>query len=257
MSVEEENIFKKIPQVYELNNMLYSLISSWESKLNMDYIDDKLSKNEGNKEDIVYLNETIRSILRELSTSTTSQLLSGIQRYIKRPYCKELSDNIVSLHTLFDTIQSKCFKDTTKAPLSILLLGIFLSKCIQYNKERIVNPNSTISKIEYISWYYGDYNTIIEYILTKYQSVYWMDDTINWDGYNHEEVVIIPIQDRLDDSSKQSILLRCYIKSISSFVRANDVCGYIIVSNYPPPNFYIENNLIHSKNVHQFLKKDS
>ena len=27
MSVEEENIFKKIPQVYELNNMLYSLIS--------------------------------------------------------------------------------------------------------------------------------------------------------------------------------------------------------------------------------------
>ena len=99
--------------------------------------------------------------------------------------------------------------------------------------------------------------TIIEYILTKYQSVYWMDDTINWDGYNHEEVVIIPIQDRLDDSSKQSILLRCYIKSISSFVRANDVCGYIIVSNYPPPNFYIENNLIHSKNVHQFLKKDS
>ena len=84
-----------------------------------------------------------------------------------------------------------------------------------------------------------------------------MDDTINWDGYNHEEVVIIPIQDRLDDSSKQSILLRCYIKSISSFVRANDVCGYIIVSNYPPPNFYIENNLIHSKNVHEFLKKDS
>ena len=35
-----------------------------------------------------------------------------------------------------------------------------------------------------------------------------MDDTINWDGYNHEEVVIIPIQDRLDDSSKQSILLK-------------------------------------------------
>ena len=96
MSVEEENIFKKIPQVYELNNMLYSLISSWESKLNMDYIDDKLSKNEGNKEEIVYLNGTIREILRELSTSTTSQLLSGIQRYIKRPYSKELSDNIVS-----------------------------------------------------------------------------------------------------------------------------------------------------------------
>tara|TARA_B100000902_G_scaffold258861_1_gene245064 strand:+ start:21878 stop:22669 length:792 start_codon:yes stop_codon:yes gene_type:complete len=258
MDQDDENIFKRIPDINEINRMISNLISGWESKLNMDYIDKKLSKKDTDIDDIVYLNTVIREILGELSASTTSQLLSGVNRYIKRTYWKDVSDNITSIHILFDEINSKCFKDNTKAPLGILLIGIFLSKCIQYKKDNLIHPEAKKLSLEYISWYYGDYNTILDEITSlEDTSIFWMDDRISWEGYNKEELVVIPIQYKSEDPSKQSILLRCYIKSISSFIRANDVYGYIIISTDKPPDFYIENKLIHPKNIRLFVKKET
>jgi hypothetical protein len=258
MDLDDENIFKRVPDICEINKIILNLISNWESKLNMNYIDTKLSKKEKDMDDISYLNTVISEILGELSASTTSQLLCGVNKYIKRSYWKDVSDNIMSLHLLFDEIHSKCFKDNGKAPLRILLIGIFLSKCIQYKKDNLRNPKEKKQNLEYISWYYGDYNTIIDEITSlKDISIFWMDDRISWGGYNKEELVAIPIQDKSEDPSKQSILLRCYIKSISSFVRAKDVCGYIIISTDKPPDFYIKNKLIHPKNIRLFVKKET
>ena len=116
-----------------------------------------------------------------------------------------------------------------------------------------INVKEHVNQISYITWYYGNYNSIIEKImLFKDTSVFWMDESISWEGYNKEEIVVIPIEDSLDDS-KQSIIIRCYIKSISSFIKAQEVFSYIIVSRNAPPNFCIENGLIDPKNISEIV----
>jgi len=259
----EENIFKKIPEINELKVIFARMINNWESKLNLDNIDEKYEKmcseksENSDKNEIIILNELIRNTLRELSVSTISQLLSGVNRYIKNPYSKELTKKIIALHTLLDSIQDKCFEPETKASITILLIGILISKIVRFYNDILdnndINVKEHVNQISYITWYYGNYNSIIEKImLFKDTSVFWMDESISWEGYNKEEIVVIPIEDSLDDS-KQSIIIRCYIKSISSFIKAQEVFSYIIVSRNAPPNFCIENGLIDPKNISEIV----
>tara|TARA_B100001094_G_C18193164_1_gene808691 strand:- start:2222 stop:3007 length:786 start_codon:yes stop_codon:yes gene_type:complete len=259
----EENIFKKIPKITELKLIVSRMINNWESKLNLDHIDKEYEKmctdksENSEKNEIIILNELINNTLKELSVSTISQLLSGINRYIKNPYSKELTQKIMTLHTLFDSIQDKCFSPQTKASITILLIGILISKIIRFYNNILdnenINVNNRVNNISYITWYYGNYNSIIEKIMNlKDVSIFWMDESISWEGYNSEEVVVIPIEDSIDDS-KQSIIIRCYLKSISSFMKAQEVFSYIIVSKNAPPNFYIENGLLDPKNISNIL----
>ena len=45
------------------------------------------------------------------------------------------------------------------------------------------------------------------HILVKLKDVkfgIWMDESISWEGYNKEEIVVIPIEDSLDDSQVEA-----------------------------------------------------
>jgi len=259
----EENIFKKIPEINELKVIFSRMINNWETKLNLDHIDKKYEKmcseksENSDKNEIIILNELINNTLKELSVSTISQILSGINRYIKNPYSKELTQKVMALHKLLNSIQDKCFEPETKASITVMFIGILISKIIRFYNNILDNKNikisDSLSKMSYITWYYGNYNSIIEKIMKlKDVSVFWMDETISWEGYNSEEIVVIPIEDNIDDS-KQSILIRCYLKSINFFIKAQEVFSYIIVSKNAPPDFYIENGLLDPKNISNIL----
>ena len=170
-----EDVFKKVPDVSEINKILALMVTHWNSKCNLEYLDrtyEKISNTKPNSNEISCLNESVREVLKELRTSITSNVLCGANRYLKRPYSKSVCDSVLHLHDMLEKIQNDCFQSDEKAPVGILLLGIF-KQCMRCQR----NIKFSLSR-PYVSWYYGNYNTIVDSI-SKNETlpVYWMDDS--------------------------------------------------------------------------------
>lgn len=242
-----DEIFKKTPDVADVKVIMSSLFSSFERKLNPDYLKEKYDKQTRynaddeleEMTDIYLLNNSIRDIIKDLTTSTTSQLLCVSNRFLKKPYSREVSNKIVKLHSLLEDMQEKYLKTNTSSSITLLLFGIFISYYIRHCKSY----NSTSMTTPDIHWYYGDYNNILDTIESHQEELYWMDEELTWSGYTNEKVIVIVLNEEDDDN-----MLKYYLKSLSVFMNLKGVEKYIIVSEDCPSEAYAE--LIIKNNIH-------
>lgn len=248
---DTEKVFKRKPNTNELKNFLSSIVTTFETKLNKEYVkakfDNQTKYNDvQNLTDIYLINNTFRDILREVSSSATSQLLSASNRYLKRPYSKKISDKIVLLHGSLEDINDKILQPESSASITLVLVGILIAQYLKYNAETETDNGSCSPVHPSISWYYGDYNMILDKIQEETDGdAFWMDDELTWEGYVNEDTIVIILNENNDEN-----IVKYYLKSVNIFLNVKNIRRYVLVSDSSPSQVYID--VISDKNVHQF-----
>lgn len=250
---ESENVFfKKLPEGKEIESFFSSIYKTCTNMLSVEQLDKKINDlcniniEENNNSS---LNTVIDETLETILTSIISKLFTAINRHILPPYSNELSSNISEVFDNCRKLQKNIFANNENNFIGILVFGILASKLIRFQKQ-IIGSDNYIPEDGYIQWYYGKYDTIIEIINIEYDDIYWMDSAISWIGYNKEPIVAIIIESSSNNNQEDLNILRAYIKSISSFIYIDEVKQYIIITKQKPPDTYIENNLIDTKNIY-------
>lgn len=250
---EKANVFfKRIPDNKEIESFFTSIFKTCETMLNIHQLDNKmnnLSEIDNDITDYSSINNMIKDTIEEILTNIFSKTFTAVNRHIKLPYSNKVNSNISELFKICHTLQRKIFEKEENNIIGILVFGILASKIIRFQNKILNSEDYDNDSCPYIKWYYGKYNSIIDNINSEYnEDLFWMDEGITWIGYNNEPVVII-VLDSANVSNDLNII-RAYIKSISSFVYINEVKQYIIITKNPPPNPYIDNNLIDIKNIY-------
>ena len=248
MEETTENIFKKLPSIDDVNNVWGHLMSNWANKLDAHNFENLFQQhiNKGNEADIDTLKFTIQNIFKDLSTSTSSQLMASALRFLKKPYSNEVSERIILIHKLLESKQDDYFNKNGELTISLILLLVFISKCVNSQVHKIVSNTNTN-----LFWYYGSYNKIIDIIQEKHTSedCYWIDNNLDWKNYINEEIIIVPID--VDQSINiQHKTIRFYVELMSSIINKKDNRKYYFITKNNPPKILLDNHLLKKENIH-------
>ena len=252
INIDENSVFKKIPEISDINFIVENISSTLNEKMTPEYIESiyKLRRqtSRSTESDLQSLKESVRFVLKELSTNTVSKVVSGITRFVKRPYAKDLTHAIIQMYNAINQFHDECFQNKETSSLSFILFSIFASRYISHCVGQLQKSQCCLN----VLWYYGHYDSIIDAI--EYENdeyVYWMDDSMTWKGYNNEGIVVIPIDINID--TKINIdLLKTYVSSVCKYATFDKVHTYYVISSCAPTDLQIDNPFITFTKVREF-----
>ena len=252
----DDSVFKRIPEMSDISFIVENISSALNEKLTPEYIESvyrlrrQTARTKETKEtDAQSLKESIRLVLKELSTNTTAKVVSGISRFVKRPYAKDLTSTIVAIYKTIDHFQDECFQNETTSPLSFILFSIFLSRYLSHHFSQLQKTSRCHLNV---FWYYGHYDSMIDAITEETdEAVYWIDESMTWTGYNDEGIVVVPV-DVSTDTNVNIDLLKTYVSSVCKHAAFDKVHTYYLISSSPPTTIHLDNPFINLKKVREF-----